>query len=59
MTIHITRQFSEEHPKQIGQERSSKVQPLLPKVVTVIQLSPFHGGKEEPVYHVAKKVRLL
>ena len=59
MTIYITRQFSEEHPEQICQQRSSKVQSLLSKVVTVIQLSPFHSGKKESVDHIPKEVGLL
>jgi hypothetical protein len=59
MTIYVTRQFSEQHPEKVRQQRSSKVQPLLSKVVTVIQLSPFHRSQKESVDHVAKEVRFL
>ena len=59
MTIYVTRQFSEQHPKQICQQRPSKVQPLLSKVVAVIKFSPFHGGEQESVDHVAKEVGFL
>jgi hypothetical protein len=59
MTINITCQFSEEHSEQICQQRSGKVQSFLSKMVTVIQLSPFHGGKKESVDHVPKEVGLL
>lgn len=59
MTIYITRQFSEEHPEKICQQRSGKVQSLLSEVVTIIKLSPLHGSEKESVDHVPKEVGLL
>jgi hypothetical protein len=59
MTIDITRHFSEKHPEQVCQQRSGKVQSLLSKVITVIQLPPFHGGKKESVDHVPKEIGLF
>ena len=59
MTIYVTRQFSEQHPEQICQQRPSKVQPFLSKMIAIIQLSPFHGGEKESVDHVTKKVGFL
>jgi len=59
MTIYVTRKFSEQHPKQICQQRPSKVQSFLSEVIAVIQFSPFHGSEKESVDHVAKEVSFL
>ena len=59
IAVHIPGQLPEQHTEQIREERSRQIQPLLSKVITVVQISSFKRGEEKTMNHVSEEVRLF
>jgi hypothetical protein len=59
MAVQITRQLAEQHPEQVREQWAREVEPLLAKVVAVVELAALERGEQEPVDHVPEEVRLL
>jgi hypothetical protein len=59
MSIDVLGQLLEQHPEQPRQQWSRQIQPLLPEMISVVELSPFERRQEQSMDHVPKEERLL
>lgn len=59
IAVNFPCELLEQHTEKRGKQRSSKIQALLAKVITIVELTALKSGKRETVDHVPEEEGLL